>query len=197
MDDRLVIADGDVDTAVVADYERSRRELVRRGMLAARGVLTATSLPILLGARDAFAQADDDQSVVTSAIELEQVAAEAYQRLQGPLGGVARLFRNHERQHEQALTSALRQLGGSPPSANVDARLAKLPTGNRRGAAQFALELERNAVRAYQDAARKLRDARLMKTTTTILGAEAQHMVVLRQIAGQQPVPQAFERGTG
>src|SRR3954447_14703859 len=151
MDDRLVIADGDVDTAVVADYERSRREMVRRGMLAAGGVLTDTSLPILLGVRDAFAQGNDDQSVVTFAIEREQVAAEAYQRLQGPLGGVARLFRNHERQHEQALTLALRQMGGSPPSANVEARLAGLPTGNRRAAARFAIELEQNAIRAYED----------------------------------------------
>lgn len=194
MDDRLFIADGDVDTATIAEYERSRRELVRRGMLAAGTALAASSVPILLGVRNAFAQADDDQAVVTSAIELEQVAAEAYQRLQGPLGGVARLFRNHERQHEQALTDALRQMGGSPPSANVDARLARLPT-NRQGGARFAMELEQNAIRAYEDAARKLRDASLMKTTTTILGAESQHLVVLRQIAGQQPLPNAFELG--
>ena len=195
MDDRLFIADGDIDTSAVAEYERSRRDLVRRGMLAAGAALTASSVPVLLGVRNAFAQADNDQSVITAAIELEQVAAEAYQRLQGPLGGVARLFRNHERQHEQALTAALRQLGGRPPSANVDARLARLPTGNRRAAASFAIELEQNAVRAYEDAARKLRDASLMKTTTTILGAEAQHLVVLRQIAGQQPLPNAFELG--
>ena len=196
MDERLIITDGDVDTATVAAYERSRRELVRRGLLAAGTLLTASSVPILLGVRDAFAQADDDQSLVRAAIELEQVAAEAYQRLQGPLGGVARLFRNHERQHEQALTLALRQMGGSTPSANVQARLASLPTGDRRAAARFAIELEQTAVRAYEDAARKLRDASLMKTTSTILGAEAQHLVVLRQIAGQDPVPAAFERGS-
>jgi hypothetical protein len=195
MDDRLIITDGDADTATVAAYERSRREMVRRGLLAAGTLLTASSVPILLGVRDAFAQADDDQSIVSAAIELEQIAAEAYQRLQGPLGGVARLFRNHERQHEQALTLALRQMGGSPPSANVDARLANLPTGNRRGAARFVIELEQTAVRAYEDAARKLKDASLMKTTSSILGAEAQHLVVLRQIAGQDPVPAAFERG--
>ena len=195
MDDRLHIADGDVDTATIAEYERSRRELVRRGMLAAGTTLAASSVPILLGVRDAFAQAGDDQSVVSSAIELEQITAEAYQRLQGQLGGVARLFRNHERQHEQALTLALRQMGGSPPTANVDARLARLPTGNRRAAAKFAIELEQNAVRAYEDAARKLHDAAVMKTAMSILGAEAQHLVVLRQIAGEDPAPNAFELG--
>jgi|tagenome__1003787_1003787.scaffolds.fasta_scaffold20793004_2 rubrerythrin len=195
MDDRLLIADGDVDTATIADYERSRRELVRRGMLAAGAALTASSVPILLGVRNAFAQADDDRSLLSSAIELEQVAAEAYQRLQGPLGGVARLFRNHERQHEQALTQALRQMGGSPPSADLEARLSRLPTGNRRAAANFAIELEQNAIRAYEDGARKLRDAEVMQTAMTILGAEAQHLVVLRQIAGQEPLPNAFELG--
>jgi len=50
-------------------------------------------------------------------------------------------------------------------------------------------------VRAYEDAHRKLRDARLMQAATTILGNEAQHLVILRQIAGRPPVTSAFERG--
>ena len=50
-------------------------------------------------------------------------------------------------------------------------------------------------MRAYEDAHRNLRDARTMQVVTTILGNQAQHLVVLRQIAGRPPVPGAFERG--
>ena len=61
--------------------------------------------------------------------------------------------------------------------------------------AQFCINLENTAVRAYEDAHRNLRDARTMQVVTTILGNQAQHLVVLRQIAGRPPVPGAFERG--
>ncbi|HEY3188553.1 MAG TPA: ferritin-like domain-containing protein [Solirubrobacteraceae bacterium] len=196
--DRLVIRDGDVDTAVVAEYERSRRELVRRGMVAAGAALAASTIPLLARVRNAFAQADDDAAILRAAIEIEQAAAEAYQRSQSQLGGLARLFRNHERQHLAALTVALRQMGGTPPSPDVQAQLKGLAgASSKRDRAVFLIDLENAAVRAYEDAHRALRDARLMQTATTILGNEAQHLVVLRQLAGRPPVPSAFERGRG
>ena len=194
--DRLVIRDGDVDTVVIAGYERSRREVVRRGMVAAGTVLAASTIPLLVRVRDAFAQADDDAAILRAAIELEQALAEAYQRSQSQLGGVARLLRNQERQHIAALTAALRQMGGTPPAPNVGTALRGLAgASGRRDRALFAIDLENMAVRAYEDAHRKLRDARLMQAATTILGNEAQHLVILRQIAGRPPVTSAFERG--
>jgi ferritin-like protein len=197
MADRLVIADADVDTDVIASYERSRRELVARGALAAGAVLAAGAIPLLVSVRDAFAQADDDESILHAAIDLEATAAEAYQRSQVQLGGIARLFRNQERQHQAALTSALRQMGGSP-SASVDQNAlgGLAAAASRRDRAQFAIDLENTAVRAYEDAHRKLRDARVMQLATSILGNEAQHLAILRQIAGREPVPSAFERGS-
>ncbi|HEY3019603.1 MAG TPA: ferritin-like domain-containing protein [Solirubrobacteraceae bacterium] len=196
--DRLLIRDGEADTAVIAEYERSRRELVRRGMVAAGAVLAASTVPLLVRVRNAFAQADDDAAILRAAIEIEQAAVEAYQRSQAQLGGVARLFRNQERQHLELLTASLRQMGGTPPSPDVASQLKGLAgAGGRRDRALFAVELENAAVRAYEDAHRSLRDARLMQVATSILGNEAQHLVVLRQIAGREPVPSAFERGRG
>jgi hypothetical protein len=196
MSDRLMISDGDVDTAVVADYERSRRELVGRGMVAAGAVLAAGTIPLLVRVRDAFAQAEDDESIISAAVALEATLAAAYQRSQNQLGGIARLFRNQERQHAAALTAALRRLGGTPGGGADESALGGLAAAaGRRNRALFAVELENNAVRAYIDAHRKLRDARLMQLASTILGNEGQHLTVLRQIGGRPPVPSAFERG--
>ena len=191
--DRLIVTDGDVDTAVVAEYERSRREMVRKGLAFGGAVLAAGSIPGLLATRNAFAQADDDEQIAAEAVGLEQVLVEAYDRSTGQLSGFARLFRNQEREHERVLTTALRLMGGRPGEAPLD-RLQGLG-GDLRGRATFLIELENAAVAAYLDAHEQLKDAALMKTMSSILGNEAQHLVVLRDLAGQQPVPKAFENG--
>ena len=193
--DRLIVSDGDVDTAVVAEYERSRREMVRKGVAFGGAVLAATSIPGLLATRNAFAQADDDEQIVATAVGLEQVLAEAYDRSTGQLSGFARLFRNQEREHERVLSVALRALGGRPGEPPRD-RLQGLG-GAASQRATFLIELENAAVAGYLDAHRRLKDAALMKTMSSILGNEAQHLVVLRDLAGQEPVPSAFEYGVG
>ncbi len=134
------------------------------------------------------------------AIELEQLAAEAYQRAAPELGGIARLFRTQERAHADALTVVLRQMGGAPPApaANVDARLAALSRArSKRAVATFLIGLENGVVRTYVDAHRTIRDARLMQLVTSILGNQGQHLVALRDVVGTQKVPTAFETGRG
>jgi rubrerythrin len=192
--DRLIVTDGDVDTAAVADYERTRRDLVRRGLAAGGAVLAAASIPVLLRARDAFAQAEDDAGVLTAAIELETVAVEAYERSTNQLSGFARLFRNHERAHREELVRALRSLGEQPPPVDPEGRLSDLGGGVAQRAA-FLVELENTGVAAYVDAHRRLRDAKLMKTVSSILNNEAQHLVVLRDLANREPVPAALVTG--
>jgi len=173
--------------------DRSRRELA----LTAGAAVAAAALPFVARSEDAFAQATDDVSTLQALLGLELAAVTAYQRSQSQLGGVARLFRNQDRQHAAALTAALRQMGAKP-TATVDASVLSglSAAGSRRSRAQFAIGLEDAAVRAYQAAHRNLRDASLMQLATTILGNQAQHLVVLRQIAGRAPVPGAFERGS-
>jgi hypothetical protein len=197
MTDRLRISDGDVDTAVVADFERSRREIVGRGAVVAGAVLAGGTIPLLVRVRDAFAQADGDESILSAALGMELTLAAAYQRSQNQLGGIARLFRNQEREHAAALLAALRLLGAKKPTASVDegALGGLAAAAGRRARAVFATELENAAVKAYIDAHRKLRDARSMQLVTSILGNEGQHLTVLRSVAGRPEVPSAFERG--
>jgi rubrerythrin len=204
MTDGIVIRDGDVDTAIIAEYEQSRRELVRRGLVAGGAVVAATAVPFLLHARNAMAQADGDAAILEAAIELEQTAVFAYTAAAkgGKLGkatNVATLFARQEQEHADALTQALEGLGGKAPAkptrpGDVDG-LAKAAGGNATDILNFAVELETMAVGAYYEAHSMLKSPKLLSTGASILANEAQHLVVLRQALRKNPSPDAFVTG--
>jgi rubrerythrin len=170
----------------------------RRDLLLAGGAVVAAPL---LRAGDALAQASSgDAAILHDAIALELAAVEAYQSATGQLGGIARLFRNHERAHAEALSVALRRVSRQAPPTAGAAAAAPLIAAVRRArtkkaAATALIRVEDTAVKAYLDAHRKLEDARLMQLVSTIIGNQGQHLVALRDVAGQQKVPTAFETG--
>lgn len=202
-----IVDDDDVGTADIGRYEASRRDLLRRGIAFGGATLAASSIPSLLFARDALAEADDEAGILKAAIGLEEVAVFAYAKaahsglLDPAFLSVAKLFESHEESHRDALKIALEQLGGgSPPAApkrtgdtKLLAPLAKAKT--QAAIANYAIELETIAVGAYYDAHLKLQDPRLLKTSAQVMANEGQHLAVLRAIAGRPPVPNAFETG--
>lgn len=208
MTPRITITDGAADTAEVAAFERDRRDLLRRGFALGGAAVAASSVPLLLSARDAFAQASGDAAILEQAIILEQVAVVAYDTAIG--GGLlsagalrtARRFRAHEQQHADTLTTALTDLGGTPPAqpkglADVDKVVKGLAdVKTQADVVNFMIELELTTVAAYHDAHAKLIETRLLQTCATIMASEGQHLVVLRTIVGTEPVPNAFETGT-
>lgn len=213
MTDRLTIRDdGDIPTSEVAAFQASRREAIGRGLVLAGGVLSVSSVPILLSVRNAFAAASGDASVLESAIGLEQVAVFSYQaayrsRVLSPaLKAVARKFAKHEQEHASALIGALAQVGGGRPPpkpttvTQVDAAVAKLGVANglsklksQAEIVTYAIELESAAVSAYYEAHKKLENAALLMTSAQIMCNEGQHLVVLRTAMQRNPVPSAFE----
>ncbi|MDP8968542.1 MAG: ferritin-like domain-containing protein [Actinomycetota bacterium] len=208
MTPRIVIADGDADTAQVAAFERDRRELLRRGFALGGAAIAASSVPLLLSVRNAFAQASGDAAILEQAINLEQIAVLAYDTaLAGALLSPAvrrsvRRFRGHEQQHGEALTTALTDLGGIAPAppkglADVDEVVEGLrDVRTQAEMASFAIELETAAIAAYYDAQPRFVEARLLQMGASIMANEGQHLVVLRTLAGRDPVPFAFETGT-
>jgi rubrerythrin len=204
---RIAVADGPVDTAQVAAFERDRRELIRRGLGLGGAAVAGSAIPLLLAVRNAFAVSDTDGTILVQAITLERVAVLAYDTIVGTglLGGrldrQLRLLRGHEQQHADVLTKALTDLGGTPPRApsglqDVDKVVKGL--GDIRTQAEalsFAIELETAAVAAYHDAQAKLVEAKLLQTGASIAANEGQHLVVLRQAARRPPVPDALETG--
>ncbi len=204
--ERILIADGAADTAQIADFERGRRELLRTGLGLGGAVVAASSIPLLLSVRDAFAASSGDAEILSSAIHLEQVAVLAYDaaidggRLTPAFSKVLARFRDHEQEHADTLTKALTDLGGSPPPDAMPADVDKVAGGLRdarsqRDVANIAIELEMATVAAYLDAHRRLVEARLLQTGASIMANEAQHLVVLRQAVERDPVPNAFETG--
>lgn len=205
---RIVIADGHADSAQIAEFERDRRALLKRGFGLGCVAIAASSVPVLLAVRNAFAQAGDDGAILESAINLERIAVIAYGAaidsglLSARVERIARRFRGHEQAHADALTTALSDLGGTPPPKpsggvkDVDKVVRGLgDVKSQADIANFAIELETAAVAAYYDAHRKLIDAKLLQTGASIMANEGQHLVVLRQAVKQDPVPNAFETG--
>ncbi|MEJ7797667.1 MAG: ferritin-like domain-containing protein [Solirubrobacteraceae bacterium] len=204
--ERIPIADGNADTAQVAEFERGRRELLRRGFGLGGALITASSIPLLLSVRNAFAAASGDMEILEQAIGLERVAVLAYgEVIDGGLLStrftrIARRLRDHEQEHADALASALTDLGGTPPKEptvkDIDGVVEGIGDLRSQGdVANFAIELELAAVAAYYDAHSKLVDAKLLQTGASIMANEAQHLVVLRQSVKRPPVPNAFETG--
>ena len=204
---RIVIADGDADTAHVAAFERDRRELIRRGLGLGGAVVAASAIPLLLAVRNAFADSDNDGMILEKAITLERATALAYDTILGDdvlsarLDGQLRVLRGHELQHAAVLTKALTDLGESPPPPpsgveDVDDVVKGLgDIGSQADALSFAIELETAVVAAYHDAQAKLVEAKLLQMVASIMGGEGQHLVVLREAARLPPVPSALETG--
>jgi rubrerythrin len=201
--DRLIIEDGDADTSLIVAYEATRRDAVRRGLAAGGAVLGASLVPALLSVREAFAAGpQNDAGILASAIRLENTAVAAYAAavqsgvLTPQFRRTAALFGRQEAEHAAALTAALKSLGGTPPAGTDAKLLAPLKSArSQKQVAQFAIELETMLVAAYYDASKKLQQARLLQTSAQIMSNEGQHLAVLRQALGKDPVPHAFENG--
>jgi Ferritin-like domain len=204
--ERVLVVDGDADTSQIAEFERDRRELIRTGLGLGGAMIAASSIPLLLSVRNAFAASSGDADIVAKAITLERVAVLAYgvaidSKLLSPgFARVARRFRGHEQAHADALVTALTDMGGSPPPMPTVKDIDGVAKGigdvkSQADVARFAIELEMAAVAAYYDAHSKLIDAKLLQTGASIMANEAQHLVVLRQAVKRDPVPHAFETG--
>jgi len=204
-DDRLLIIDGEGDTAAVREYEATRRDLVRRGVLIGGLTVAAASVPTLLEVGRAFAQADGDVPILAHAVGLEQSAVLLYAfanisgKLEPRMRRVARHFEQQEQDHTNSLITALEQLGGTPPAKPVHIEeikgLPQAAAGGRKALLEFAVAFEEMMVAAYYRAARDLSDAKLIQTGASIMGSEGQHLVVLRQALKRNPVPTAFATG--
>ena len=182
----------------------------RRAFLAAAAV-TAAAPAAALGAR----KPRGEVGILHEALELELLAVYVYdagiksglldEELVATIGGL----REHEQQHAEAVGASLEALGGARPAApatpaDVDAVLTRRKaTGRLAGVAtredflELAHEIELLQVAGYVAAAGGLEDVRLFQTTASIAAAQGAHLVVLRDLLGEELVPAALETGRG
>lgn len=178
----------------------------RRRFLQQAGTATFSGLAIaLLGGRStalAAGTADEavsqDVRILNTAIAAEHEAVAAYQLgadsglLQLEVAKVALAFQDHHKQHVDALSKAVRSLGGKEAEARpqYDFPVDKLKA--QPDVLQFAAGLERGAVSAYAGAIPLFDNRELSSAAASILADEAMHWAVLRHALGLDPVPGAF-----
>jgi rubrerythrin len=174
--------------------------------LTRRQALTTAGTAAAAAAFPQAALADDKKAkniaVLSSALAVVQVAVVAYEAIaDGSLlhsypETVLRSFLGQENDHAKALGDALDQMGAHQP---IPPRRAAIPglssLKSQQQALQFAISLERRAIATYYRGTRNIKDANALKTLASIMGCDGQHLTVLRQLAGQPAVPNAFETG--
>jgi rubrerythrin len=189
------------------DLDRSLCDpLSRRRFLRTSGVSAAGACAVLLGGctddtKNPVKGPDEsdlaDVEILNAALDLELRTVEAYKvgagRLRGARLAIVKVFLEQEQAHADGLGTAIKDLGGTPNRAKSAYDFPPLRT--EADVLRFALDLESTAIASYIDALPKLSDADLRATAASIITNEAEHMSVLLDALGRDPVPAAFVTG--
>ncbi|HYP47009.1 MAG TPA: ferritin-like domain-containing protein [Thermoleophilaceae bacterium] len=176
----------------------------RRTLLAGAGVAVA------LGAcgeddaprREAGARSAGDARLLNRALALEHTAVAAYdlgaQLVRARELGPWRAIAEQEREHARRLSQLVRERGGRPAQARLPEEYERsFPRLRTPGdALRFAADLENRIVRSYLESLAKLRDPALRRLAAAIATSEAEHLVLLGELRGVDPAPDAFVTGT-
>jgi rubrerythrin len=178
----------------------------RRQALAAAGAASLTGGAVVLtgGAR----AADDPERerakrALRAAIQAEQATAVAFEAIaNSDLIGeenveTMRVLLDHARAHSAALEELYEaQTGEDRPLPPTRTKIPGLDAlGGHRQALELALRLEEEAIARYLDAIRLYRNTAMLRLIAGAMGTDAQHLVLLRELLGRDPVPAPFERG--
>jgi rubrerythrin len=185
---------------------RDSMKLSRRRAMTGTGLVLSATAVALLGGRDALAadakasaaDIESDVRILNTALGAEYEAIAAYQvgAESGLLGNavlaVAVAFQGHHKQHADALASAVSKLGGKAVATKASYVFPVDKLKTQADVLRFAAGLEQGAVSAYLGAVPVFSDKALAQVAASILGDEAMHLAVLRQVMGENPVPSAF-----
>ena len=178
----------------------------RRRVMAGTGLALSAGTLALLGGRDALAagtkasdaELESDVRILNTALGAEYEAIAAYQvgAESGLLGkdvlGVAVAFQGHHKEHAAALAATVQKLGGKAVVTKTKYVFPVDKLKTQADVLRFAAGLEKGAVSAYLGAVPLFADKALAQVAASILGDEAMHLAVLRQVLGETPVPTAF-----
>lgn len=184
---------------------KSRRDFLTRAGVA---TFSASAIALLAGCSSKSAMAaahanstnnmQQDIRILNTAIGAEHEAVAAYQL--GAESGllvpgvlkVAVKFQGHHKQHIDALSAAVRKLGGNPADAKSHYDFPVEQLKAQQDVLEFAAGLERGAMSAYAGAIPIFDNRELSAAAASILADEAMHWAVLRSALKLDPVPSAF-----
>jgi ferritin-like protein len=181
----------------------SRRDLARRGL----GAGAALAAAPVLGVTSAFGQegedtSDTDSEILIGLVGFEQQTTVAYAAALasgtlGDLTGPLTKFRDQERTHAELLIRALTKIGGKPKPAPRTSDVPGLTQPqNREEYLHFLVGSENQLVAAFFEGQKLLGAPNLLTLVAQISGNVGQHLVVLRQALGADPLPSALPSGS-
>ncbi len=138
-----------------------------------------------------------DVEILNGALDLELMSVVAYKDGAARLGGDAlrlgKTLLEQEQAHADGLSTAITDAGGRPNRAKASYDFPALRTQD--DVLKFVLDLESTAIAAYTDALPKLTQGDLRSQVASIITNEAEHVSVLLDALGREPVPDAFVTG--
>ena len=185
-------------------------DLGRRQMFRAAGVttLSAAAITVLGGCKSMASTpsaSENDVAILNVALGLEHEAINAYQLgaqsglLQKPVLEVAVLFQTHHKQHRDALTAAIKQMGGMPVAEkSINDYAKELNAGSLKSQADvlmLAAKLERGAANAYLGVIPSFQSKDLAQVSGRLAADETMHWTVLASALKQSLPDKALSFG--
>jgi hypothetical protein len=184
---------GNPELGAIEVHGMSRGAFIVRGALATGALYGATAAGSYV--TSAFAQGGGDVDILNFALTLEYLEAAFYKEalakagLSGEVKKLAKEIGDHENQHVDALTSAIKSAGGKP----VKAPQVAFPLSNQAGFLKLAEVFEDTGVAAYDGAAPMIKSKEVLGAAGSIVQVEARHAAAIRFIRGDNPTRGAFD----
>ena len=135
-----------------------------------------------------------DLAIVQYALTLEHIETDFYNAVidsgvvkDKALAETAKMIRDNEQQHVDALTATVKKLGGTPkpPKTNFDAVLE----GGEKMVLETAATVENLGAAAYLGQAGRIKSKEILAAALSIHTIEARHAAALNTVVGKTIVP--------
>jgi len=184
-------------TAITVDEDSgdlSRSEVILKGALAAGAVYGTFMVGPFV--RKALAMSEGgDIDILNFALTLEYLETKFYEEAKsragakGELKSLVDLIAKDEKQHVEALTATIKQLGGKP----VAEPKFDFAYNDTAGFLELAQTFEDTGVSAYNGAGPAIKSKDVLAAAGSIVQVEARHAAAIRIQNGQEPSPDAFD----
>lgn len=172
----------------------SRGDVILKGALAAGAVYGTFMVGPYV--RKALAMSGGgDVEILNFALTLEYLESTFYReaktraKASGELKSLIGLLADDEKQHVDALTATIRQLGGKP----VSEPKFEFPYNNTAGFLKLAQSFEDTGVSAYNGAGPMIKSKEVLGAAGSIVQVEARHAAAIRLQNKEDPAPEAFD----